>query len=267
MSAITETLSSMGTPEARERSDALLRGGVAALTDLFTALAADAPVGAPHGNGRAVMEDLESCLVQFARAHPEDFIDGIERHARLARQFAVLSAIGSCPSPRAVPHLLAALADRSGSMRWLALSALLARDAPELEPHFTALLGDRDGLVVFVATRALRRRGTSEHLPRLVSIAENQHTAVGTREAAYDAIESIALREGLPLPEGCPAPRLFELELPSSATPSVTESMLVKAGERVASSPEGDVVAPFTALVIEVGRSSLLLRREPSRGR
>ncbi len=223
-----EVLASFGGDGAREMTAELVAAGVPALVELLRELDGDAPVGEKDANGRAVMEDLEACLVSFACAHPDELIDGIDRHPRLSNRFPVLSAIGSCPSPRATPILLEALTSRSGSQRWLALTGLLDRGAPEVLPRLEKLLRDRDGLVVFAATSALLRLGSGAHLPRLIELANSKRTALGTREAAFDAIEAICGREGLPLPDISPPPRLVPVDLPEGAEPAVFMAELVK---------------------------------------
>jgi hypothetical protein len=207
------------------------------------------------------MEDLETCLVLFAGAEPELFVDELARYPELAGRFDVLSAVGHCPSERAVPVLMHALESRIGSTRWLALSALLRREVAEVKPLLGDLLRDRDGLVVFEATKALLFQGLPEHLPRLTSLAEHVRTSIGTREAALDAIEMICLRSGLPLPEVVAEPRLFALELPARAEPTVDEATLVRPGELVATSPAGDIVAPRQAVVVAVAPDRLTLRK------
>ncbi len=254
-------LAACGSLNAAEATQALLDGGAAALRALLRQLDAGTPAGAEGANGRAVMEDLETCLVLFARAEPEAFIDGLVRYPELAKRFAVLSAVGRCPSDRAVPFLMTALHGRSGSMRWLALSALLRRDVAEVKPLLGDLLRDRDGLVVFEATKALLFLGLPAHLPRLISLAAHERTSIGTREAALDAIEKICERAGLPLPEIVTEPRMFELELPVSAELTVSEAMLVRPGEVIAKGPAGDILAPRRAVVVAVAPGHLLLRK------
>jgi hypothetical protein len=229
---------------------------------ILEAIASGARCGAPDTNGRAVVEDLERLLSELARAHPDAFLDGLERWPALRQTFAVVSALGALEIERARVVLAELLAAKDGAIRWLALESLLRRGDARGIARIAKALSDRDGLVVFSAVSFARRWGTADDLPKLIRIATAPKTPPGTREAAWDAVECIVARSGLPTPDGAPSPRLVKITLPSGSIPKVLHSELVQAGAVLASGPNGAIVAPTTGVVIEidVASSELILR-------
>lgn len=204
----------LGTPAAAASARRLLAHGPSGGAALLRVISEGLTLGPPDANGRAVMEDLEAFFVDYARACPDDFLR-LTAVAPHATSFAVASALRVIQSPASDERLLALLAGRDGTLRWLALGALLERRSLVARARLPALLGDRDGLVVFVAARALRRWGGVDALAKLRALAAAKRTAPGTREAAYDAIEAICARASRPLPRGrgSPPPRLVEVAL------------------------------------------------------
>jgi hypothetical protein len=206
------------------------------------------------------MEDLEAFLIDFARAHPDEFVVRTAV-APDATSFAVASALRVVESPAADERFLALLGGRDGSLRWLALGALLERGSLAARARLPELLADRDGLVVFAAARALRRWGGVDVLPKLRALVRAKRTAPGTREAAYDAIEAISARASRPLPRGSPPPRLLEVALGAGAKVMVVDAQLVERGAVLARASKRTILAPERAVVIDVEDRVVLLRR------
>jgi hypothetical protein len=142
------------------------------------------------------------------------------------------------------------------------LEELLRRQDPRAIGRLAKASRDRDGLVVFTAVSALRRWGTADDVPRLDAVARARKTPPGTREAAYDAIESICARAGIAPPKGAPAARLVEVPLPPGSTVTVSLAQLVAAGAAIASA-RGKVVvrAPCDAVVVASEPDGIVLRK------
>ncbi|MFH1463755.1 MAG: HEAT repeat domain-containing protein [Pseudomonadota bacterium] len=255
-------LVALGSRDASATRAALVACGEDAVGATCVALLRGDALGSPGANGRAVFEDLEDLLVSLARAHPARWLDAVARAPDLMERMPALSATGWIEGPEAAALLHRALGSRDGTLRWLALSRLWERRDPGLAPRLGALLSDRDGLVVHVAVKALRAVGGAEHLPALRGIAGTEGP-VGTREAARDAVEAILTRLGQPL-DG-PA-RLLAVPLPPDADLCVEEACWVRAGERLADTPAGPVLAPCAGVVVgfeEGAPARLVLRRDP----
>ena len=188
---VTRLLEALGTPQFAAAAAAVRAGGAASATAFLRAFAAGVRLGRPETNGRAVVEDVESILVDLARADPELFL----RQTRSVEpSVALLSALRVVDRPEATERLVAALDARSGAFRWLALETLTERGEPRAVARLGAFLRDRDSLVVFAAARALCRFGDASALPALEALAEAPRTAPGTRDAAREAIETITRR-------------------------------------------------------------------------
>jgi hypothetical protein len=241
--------------------EAFRAGGVLAAKALVRALARGGPLGPEYANGRAVMEDLESCLVEVGRAHPEVMLLGADRHPSLTTSFAFVAALATIPKAAAADRLVPLCEARQGAIRWLALRELIARKDPRATLRLGTFLRDRDGLVVFVAVTAMRRWGTASDLSALMTLARGPKTAIGTREAAFDAIESICARTGRRPPRGCPAPRLVDVTLPRGARVLVSCADLVAEERRIAERGNVAVLAPCEGVVVDIDDDVIVLRR------
>jgi hypothetical protein len=250
MVEISSLSHALGTRRFEESYGAMLEAlGAAALLDaLLAALETNEPLGEPDANGRAVFEDIESCLVRLAHLEADRFLDRIAPRPSLLASFPVVSALTRLEGPRAEGLLESLVGSRSGSIRWLALSALVERSSTLVGPLLGPSLRDRDGLVVFAAVCGLRRLGASEHLAALEAIAANSRSAPGTREAALDAIEAIHVREARPLPDGR-RPRLLAIEVPKEAVVNVIVGSSFDAGFVLARVGEVAIQAPCAAVV------------------
>jgi hypothetical protein len=230
-------------------------------------LAAQPAFGRPKVNGRAVMEDFEYCLSQFARSEPLVVLEAARRRPELLQDFAFVSALRAIEMPEATELLLQVSTGKGGALRWLALEALLARKEPRAIARLNEATNDRDGLVVFSAVVALRRYAQLSDLPRLLEIVAAPRTKPGTREAAIDAIEAACTRAGSALPPGL-KPRLLEVALPAGAVPNVSCATLVEAGAPLTQGPaKNAVLAPCRAVVVDVVADGapvvVVLRRAP----
>lgn len=242
-------------------SDYRAQGGTA--TALLQALIDGASLGRREANGRAVFEDLETCLLELARAEAPTLLAAAEAEPKLLQRFAFVSALRAIPDARSSELLFRAYKSRDGALRWLALGELLTRREPRALALLEKATRDRDSLVVFSAVRALRRHGSGTHVPRLLELIAAAKTAPGTREAARDAVEAICERERVELPTGIEK-RLLLVTLPVGARPLVSDADLVEAGRKLAEKPE--VSAPCRAVVVDVvldvSPPHLVLRRQ-----
>src|SRR4051794_34470290 len=101
MREIRELFAKLGTPELPPAIEAFVGRGAKASAALLRELARGARLGAEGANGRAVMEDLESCLVALGREHPETLLEAAERDEALLTNFAFVSALTTIPSEAA----------------------------------------------------------------------------------------------------------------------------------------------------------------------
>lgn len=261
MHEVRELLSRLGTPEAHIAAEALASRGADGAEAFLRALDHGSRLGPDGANGRAVMEDLERVLIDVGRAHPHVFLEWAERSESLVTRFAFVSALTSIPGEAAADRLVPLLAARDGSIRWLALEALLTRSDPRAIAHLPRALRDRDGLVVFTAVRAMRLWGGADHVANLEAIARAKKTSIGTREAAFDAIEGICRRVGCAAPAGVPAPRLVYVPLPDGATLEVSDATLVSRGAVLARTSGDSIFAPCDAQVVDIEVGAIVLRR------
>jgi hypothetical protein len=264
---VKQLLARLGTAEFAKASAALAARGADGGKALLRALSRGGALGSADANGRAVMEDLETQLVELAHAHPEVLVEGAAQLPALTKSFAFVSALSRIPSADAAAHLVVLLDDRDGAIRWLALEALLRREDPRAIAHLAKATRDRDSLVVFAAVVAMRRWSTVDDVPRLLTIARSPKTAPGTREAAYDAIESICARGRVAAPEGTPPARLVEVALPAGARVTIFDAQRVAKGDELArvggtDSRDGAIVpSPCDGVVIDVLRDAIVVRR------
>lgn len=141
--AVRELLAKLGTPDAAGAAAAFVERGPTASETLLRVLARGATLGPEGATGRAVMEDLESCLIALGSAYPETLLQAADGHESLTSNFAFVSALTTIPSEAAASRLLPLLDARSGSTRWLVLEALLRRRDPRAIAHLGKALRDR----------------------------------------------------------------------------------------------------------------------------
>lgn len=263
-------LDALGGSDSRERLDAYLARGPGAAVELLDELAAPSP---PRRPSEAHPSDIlfwrRVALAELARAHPDAFLTGLERRPELVRWPEVLAALAPLRRPRATEWLLEALSDRAGDCRRVATLVLIDRCEPALVPRLRGLLADRSDSVAAAAANGLRRWGGPEDVAALEAYAAR--ALPGHREMALDAVESICVRAGRPLPPGHPGPRLVAVEVPGGGEPvhGVTTSLLVPAGFVLATGAAGEPVeAPEAGVVAALDRGpdgrlhGIVLRRQ-----
>lgn len=274
---LARVFAALGRPEARAVIERFERLGAPAFAAYLARRGAPRAAGPPV-DGRAYFEDEELLLRRIAARAPELLLAAAAADPGFAASFAGLSALIAVPGPEAARHLLAALGSRHGAIRWLALRGLVARRDPALDLSvLRRALADSDGLVVMIAVGELRARGEPADLAALARVARAE--ARGVAEAAFDAIEAICARHGLPLPDGHPGARLevVELEPGAELAPGVGEGAQVRAGRPLAvwGTDEAELVArtPYDGLVVAIERGDdgavarIVIRRAAPVGR
>jgi hypothetical protein len=112
------------------------------------------------------------------------------------------------------------------------------------------LLLDRDGAVRETAVEGLRRWGAASDLPALVDYAAR--VAAHDRDAPLDAIETICVRAGRPLPAPHPGARLEVVTVRGRVTLDVPLSALVAVGDRLGNVDGAPLLAPCDGVVTAV---------------
>lgn len=246
--ALLEALGKAGAAAAVDRA---LAGGPSALVALLEALAR----GAKFDNDAHPADffaDLDDCVAQMARAHPDAFVTAVDRWPELVQRDAVLVAAAHIRRPETDRWLFDAL-ERRGGRRARALSLLMWRGDERVAPRLAAMLSDRSGSVQLDATAGLRRWGTPADLEALERC--RQRALPGVAERAVDAIESICRRAGMPLPPGHPGPRLTEISVPPDAVvdPNL-DCLRVPAGFVLATAGGRAIRAPGDGVVAALDR-------------
>lgn len=257
---LSTLLASLGRPEAASTIVAYCARGPEGVAEFFAEILAGARLGMASGrSGRAVENDEHECLMRLAAAHPEEFVTQVRAHPAMIDRLGVLGALATVPGRDAADLLLAALSHRKGTLRWHALYGLLRRGHADVAPRLARLLRDRDGAVRSTAVEALRRWGTARDVEPLVAYLS--HPRNYDREETLDAIETICSRQGRPLPEAHPGPRLEVLEVPGPRIDvQVCLGAVLSAGQSFARADDQVLVAPCDGALCAVDRQASLVR-------
>lgn len=254
VAAIDRDLSLLGTAEAPRAKERLLDAGSEALARILASVSGvgDAP---PPSKGPDAEDDLTDVLVALAHDHPDEFIKKLDEFPKARAAMPLVVAAPQLPEALRDDVLLAALDSPSGDVRWEALQALAERGHAEVGRRLNDLLWDGHELVVFTAVRAAATHGGARALPRLVGIAEAEHTPVGARHHAWTAIEAIAARENITdAPTRPPAPRVrlgASVPIFSAWGKAVVTQLYVSEGDIVKRGQDVAEVACFdTAIVV-----------------
>jgi hypothetical protein len=183
-------------------------------------------IGAKTAHPRDVAEDIWRAVVVSARRWPDRFLDHVLADPALHDDIEILDALGGVDRPEARALLAAAVNERRAGHafgRKYGLRSLIRLADPRVPDLLVRLVKDRDSSVRFAAVEAAIEYGDARVVPALRQIAEAGKTPAGTREFAADAIEAIAIREGLssliPPPD---QRRLVEVRRPATRTATIT---------------------------------------------
>jgi hypothetical protein len=199
----------------------------------------DVPIGARSAHPRDVAEDVWRAFVVAARRWPDRFLEHVLSDPALHGDIEILDALGEVDRPAARELLVAAVNQRRAGHafgRQYALGSLIRLADPQVPDLLVRLVKDRDSSVRFAAVTAAIEHGDARSLPALQHISEAAKTSLGTRQFALDAIEAIAVREGLTnLIPPADQRRLVELRRPVTRTAAVTvlEVFVLYVGARV----------------------------------
>ncbi len=157
-------------------------------------------IGAKNAYPRDVAEDLWHAVVVSARRWPDRFLNHVLADSALHDDIEILDALGEVDRPAARALLVAAVNERRAGHafgRQYGLRSLIRLADPRVPDLLVRLVKDRDSSVRFAAVEAAIEYGDARVVPALQQIAEAGKAPTGTREYAADAIEAIAVREGL----------------------------------------------------------------------
>ncbi|WP_446215741.1 HEAT repeat domain-containing protein [Micromonospora sp. IBHARD004] len=236
----------------------------------------DVPIGARTAHPRDIAEDVWHAFVVAARRWPDRFLEHVLSNPALHDDIEILDALGEVDRPAARALLVAAVNQRRTGHafgRRYAIGSLIRLADPQVPDLLVRLVKDRDSSVRFAAVTAAIEHGDARSLPALQHISEAVKTALGTREFALDAIEAIAVREGLTnLIPPSDQRRLVELRRPATRTAAITvqEVFVPSVGVHVTAGEEvtrlqvrrriHHVKAPCDGVVVSIGVSP---SREP----
>ncbi|WP_434421260.1 HEAT repeat domain-containing protein [Nannocystis pusilla] len=253
--SLSTLLAALGGLDAASTIAAYCARGPAGVREFLAALLSENRLATARGpSRRAIENDAYACLMQLAERYPQTFLGEVREQSATLDRADVVSALASVPGADAVAILLAALGHRKGTIRWHALYALLSRGQVEVAPRLAKLLLDRDGAVRETAVEGLRRWGTADDLPALV--AYTARVATHDRNAPLDAIETICVRAGRPLPAAHPGARLEVVAVRGQVTIEVPRSALVSAGDPLGTVDGTPLLAPCDGVFIAVDRDS-----------
>jgi hypothetical protein len=267
-----ELVAAAGASHHRELRDRLVAGGPAAAVAFLEELADPSPGRDRDGGGHPsdIMADLEETAAALAATHPGAFVATVSRIPALLDHFDVLCGLARIPGPESSDWLLAALGASSGFHRRIALGALVDRHEPRAIAQLRRRLRDRDSGVRWVAADGLRRWGGPEDIAELTRYGER--AGFGGLELSRDAIESICVRAGKPLPDGHPGERLVTVEVAGGTGAELVHGVMValavRRGDRLASGGGGEVIAPCDGNIAAIDRDGdgrlvrIVLRRE-----
>jgi phosphatidylserine decarboxylase len=186
----------------------------------------DVPIGASTAHPRDVAEDVWHEFVHAARRWPDRFVEHVLSNPALHDDIEILDALGEIDRPAARALLVAAVNRRRAGHafgRKYAIRSLIRLADPQVPDLLVRLVKDRDSSVSFAAVTAAIEHGDARSLPALQHISEAAKTPLGTRQFARDAIEAIAVREGLTnLIPPADQRRLVELRRPVTRTAAIT---------------------------------------------
>lgn len=251
-----DVLDALGCSGARPLVEALCARGEAALVDLLEAMASPDPDRdrSPRTDFHPADwdADMTDLIVRLTRAHPQAFVDTVGRLPALLELSAVLAGAGQVASAEADAWLLEALTSSSGFRRRQALDLLLKRGNEQVRPRLRKLLRDRDPSVRSTACDGLRRFGGPDDLEEILRYGAR--AGLGGLESAFDAVESICRRAGIPLPPEHPGARLVELDLGQGASLArgLIRAMRVRAGDLLATAGDREVRAPHAGDVAAI---------------
>ena len=231
----------------------------------------DLPIGASRAHPRDVAEDVWHAFVHAARRWPDRFLEHVLSDPALHDDIEILDALGEVDRPAARALLVAAVNQRHAGHaigRQYAIRSLIRLADPQVPDLLIRLVKDRDSSVSFTAVTAAIEHGDARSLPALQHISEAAKTPLGTRQFALDAIEAIAVRDGLTnLIPPADQRRLVELRRPATRTAAITVLEVfvhnvgtrVNAGEAIARLQVGRrihlVKAPCDGVVASIGVS------------
>ncbi len=212
----------------------------------------DVPIGTRTAHPRDIAEDVWRAFVVAARRWPDRFLEQVLSNPARHDDIEILDALGEVDRPAARALLVAAVNQRRAGHafgREYAIRSLIRLADPQVPDLLVRLVKDRDSSVRFAAVEAAIEHGDVRSLPALQHISALPRTPLGTREYALDAVEAIAVREGLTnLIPPSDQRRLVELRRPATRTAAITvlEVLVHRVGARVTA---GEVMAR-----LQVGR-------------
>jgi hypothetical protein len=229
----------------------------------------DFPIGARTAHPIDIAEDAWHAFVHAARRWPDRFLEHVLSDPALHDDIEILDALGEVDRPVARALLVAAVNQRRAGHafgREYAIRSLIRLADPQVPDLLVRLVKDRDSSVSFAAVAAAIEHGDARSLPALQHISAAAKTHLGTREFALDAIEAIAVRDGLTnLIPPADQRRLVELRRPATRTAAITVLEVfvhhvgarVTAGEKLGRLQVGRrihrVKAPSDGVVVSIG--------------
>ncbi|MCY0988357.1 HEAT repeat domain-containing protein [Nannocystis sp. ILAH1] len=252
---LSTLLAVLGGLDAASTIAAYCARGPASVREFLAALLTENRLTTARGpSRRAIENDAHACLMKLVESYPQTFLKEVREHPATIDRAEVVSALAKIPGADAAELLMAALGHRKGTIRWHALYALLSRGQVEVAPRLAKLLLDRDGAVRETAVEGLRRWGTADDLPALV--AYTARVATHDRNAPLDAVETICVRAGQPLPASHPGARLEVFTVRGQVTIEVPRSALVSAGDPLGTVDGAPLLAPCDGVFIAADRDS-----------
>jgi hypothetical protein len=228
---LARVLSAAGGPAFRDELARFERFGERACDLVLAVVTGELhlPAGVPGANPRAVWEDVEDVITAAAARWPRRFVRGVRANPELRENFGVMWALGWAEHSGAGELLLEGVRIRRaglGFTRWAALNSLVRLAHPALPDELVRLVRDRHGMTRSTAVSAAIGYGDGRLIADLLRLARNERTPPGERDNAWDAIEAIAVREGLADPPlGPDGPRLVAVRRPAGAADATVESV------------------------------------------
>jgi hypothetical protein len=197
----------------------------------------DYPPAAPDAHPRQVWEDRTAISITAAMRWPDRFLALLRDHPEwTSDSVPVLQALGWIDRPDARDLLFDVVQRRDAGHQYereFALTGLARLGDPRLPDLLLKLIGDRSRTVRDRAVSAAIEYGDARLLPALRRVASAARTYPGVRDAAYDAIEAIVIRENLSdEPLGPCGRQLIEIRRPEGERVEV-EAVGVSVGQEV----------------------------------
>lgn len=259
---IESAISAIGGPKTREAIEALVAAGAGAIEPLLRVCAGERPLPAKRRT-REGYEGLVEALARIARAHPGEALALLRATPRAREHHAGIAALTEIEGPESSEMLLEILQHSRGWGRTTAMRALLRRGDPRAAGCLALMLRDPDSTTAFCAVQELLFHGRPEDIDAISAYLPG--AAIGGREYALDAVESVCRRHALALPEWHPGERLSlsEVELQGACerlVAGVIPSTCVVGGQWLASAETGTVYALGEGLCVGVHLSGRRLQ-------